>query len=228
MPVPSLERRTFLERARRKYQEDLTPDGDAGRYLTETRHLSWDSVSYFRLGVVNDPLPGHESYRGMLAIPYIAPNGDTLQIRFRRLFGEGPKFKTMPGDIPRPYNTPDLEKFSNDIWITEGEPDTWILHQLGLPSVAIPGATVWRPEWKYIFAQYRTIYVPCDGDEAGYKFGQMLAEVMSNVRPIDMGKYETLDRTGEDDYTQIENSHDVNSYYIQEGAEATLKKVGAQ
>lgn len=216
--MPSPERRTFLESARKKYQETLTPESDAGQYLTKTRGLSWDSVSYFRLGVVDDPLPGHEDYSGMLSIPYLAPNGDTLQVRFRRLSGEGPKFRTMTGDKPRPYNTAALERHSLDLWLTEGEPDTWILHQLGLPANGIPGATVWKSEWKHIYEPYRTVYVPFDGDDAGRKFGKMIAEQLSNARPIDMGTF--VDEEGE-------KSHDVNSYFIHEGAEATLKKVGA-
>lgn len=220
MPVPSPERRTFLELARKNYQATLTPEHAAGQYLVTTRGLSWDSVAYFRLGVVEDPLPGHEAYKGMLAIPYLAPNGDTLTIRFRRLGTEGPKFQTLPGDKPRPYNTSALERHSQDIWITEGEPDTWILHQLGLPSNGMPGATVWKPDWKHIYAPYRTVYVPTDGDDAGKKFGRMLVEHLENVRPIDMGTY--TDGDG------VVMGHDVNSYFIEHGPEATLKKVGAK
>lgn len=220
MPVPSPERRKFSESARKRYQETLAPDDAEGLYLTKTRGLSWDSVSYFRLGVVRDPLPGHEDYVGMLAIPYLAPNGDTLTIRFRNLTGNGPKFRTLPGDKPRPYNTSALERHSADIWIPEGEPDTWILHQLGLPSCGLPGATTWKSEWKHIFAPYRTVYVPMDGDVAGRKFGEKIAESLSNARLIDMGKY--VDSDGE------EKSHDVNSYFLENGPEATLKKVGAK
>lgn len=156
----------------------------------------------------------------MLVIPYIAPNGDTLQIRFRRLAGEGPKFRTMPGDKPRPYNTASLERHSLDLWITEGEPDTWVLQELGIPSCAIPGATVWHESWKYIFQPYRFVYVPFDGDDAGRKFGRMIVDKVSNARPIDMGTF--IDDEG------VEKSHDVNSYWLVHGDEATLRKVGAK
>lgn len=218
MPVPSQERRTFLERARKRYQESLTPESDAGQYLMKTRGLLWANANYFRLGVVNDPLPGHEEFQGMLCIPYLAPNGDTLTLRFRRLGDEGPKYRSMHGDTPRPYNTPALERHSLDFWLLEGEPDTWISHQLGLPCNGYGGANTWKSYFRHIYAQYRTVFVPCDGDKAGKDFGRSIAKDLPNARVIDMGTY--LDDEGE------ERSHDVNSFFLLEGPEATLRKVG--
>lgn len=217
MPVPSQERRTFLESARKRYQEALPDNPDVAEYLTKTRGLSWDSVNYFRLGVVEDPLPSHEHYQGMLAIPYIAPNGDTLSIRFRNLADTGPKYLTMPGDKPRPFNTPSIERHAVNICLTEGEIDTMILHQLGLPAIGIPGAKVWKKEWSLIFKPYRIVYVFTDGDTAGREFGQMIAGELSNARIIDMGTY--IDQDGNT------VSHDVNTRYLVEGADAILRKV---
>lgn len=217
MPVPSQERRTFLASARKKYQEALPDNPDVVEYLTKTRGLSMDSVNYFRLGVVDDPLPGNEAYKGMLSIPYTAPNGDTLSIRFRNLADIGPKYLTMPGDKPRPFNTPAVERHSVNICLTEGEIDTMILHQLGLPSMGIPGAKVWKKEWGLILRPYRTVFVFTDGDVAGRDFGKMIAEELPNVRIIDMGTY--IDQDG------IEKSHDVNTKYLVEGADVLLRKV---
>lgn len=220
MPVPSKERREFLEKARLTYQENLTDDAAVIDYLATTRGLSWDSVQYFRLGVVKDPLPGHEGYAGKLAIPYIAPNGDTLSIRFRQPndeYGNGPKYLTVPGDKPRPFNTSSIERHSDIMCMTEGEIDTMTLHQLGLPSIGIPGANVWKTEWPLIFNPYRTVYVFTDGDDAGKKFGEMIADCLSNARIISMGKY--IDEDGN------EKSCDVNKRYLLEGADAILRKV---
>jgi len=36
----------------------------------------------FHLGVVVDPLPGHEQFLGRVAIPYVTPSG-VVDIRFR-------------------------------------------------------------------------------------------------------------------------------------------------
>ncbi|GAA2687772.1 toprim domain-containing protein [Nonomuraea recticatena] len=219
MPVPSKERRTFLESARKTYQEALTEDAFAVDYLTTTRGLSWDSVTYFRLGVVGDPLPGHEAYKGMLAIPYIAPNGDTLSIRFRNLRDNGPKYLTLPGDKPRPYNTAAIERYTSAMWITEGEIDSITLHEVGVPAIGIPGANTWRNDWALIFKPYQEVLIPVDGDDAGHKFGRGIAEQLENARVIDMGTY--IDDNGE------ERSHDVNSFFVMHGQEALLRKVGA-
>lgn len=182
------------------------------------RGLSADSVHYFRLGVADDPLPGHEAYRGMLSIPYLAPNGDTLSIRFRRLNGDGPKYLTMPGDKPRPFNTSSIERHAVNICLTEGEFDTMILHQLGLPSIGIPGVRSWKEEWCHIFTPYKTVYGFIDGDAPGREFGKKMGELLPNFRGIDMGSYQ--------DGEGNEISLDVNSTFLQiNGANIILGKV---
>lgn len=208
MPVPSKERRKFLEQARKQYQEDLRDDAPAVDYLTTTRGLSWDNVTYFRVGVVGNPLPGHENYRGMLAIPYTAPNGDTLSIRFRRLNGDGAKYLTAPGDKPRLFNTSSIERHSDIICVTEGEFDAMVLNQVGLPAMGVPGANTWRKEWTLILKPYRTVYIFIDGDDPGRQFGKTIAEGLSNARIIDLG-----------------DGMDVNSYFLENGAEEIMKKV---
>jgi len=217
MPVPSQERRAFLERARKSYQEQMNTAPAVVEYLTKTRGLSEASVAYFRLGAVVDPLPSHEAYRGMIAIPYTAPNGDTLSIRFRRIEGDGAKYLTMPGDKPRPFNTSSIERHTDFICMTEGEFDSMIAHQIGLPAIGIPGVQTWKDDWGLIFAPYRTVYGLCDGDEAGRDFGKRIAEKLPNFRMIDMGRHITPD--GED------ISVDVNTAYLLHGTEWLLKKV---
>lgn len=45
---------------------------------------SRDSATYFRVGVVDQPLPGHEQYRGWLCIPYLTRTGP-VGLKFRCL-----------------------------------------------------------------------------------------------------------------------------------------------
>jgi DNA primase len=144
----------------------------------------------------------------MLSIPYTAPNGDTLSIRFRRLQGDGPKYLTAPGDKPRLFNTPAVERYSDIMCITEGEFDTMILSQAGLPAMGVPGAQAWKKEWFLILKPYRTIYIFVDGDDPGRKFGQMIAEKLSNARIIELG-----------------DGMDVSSFYLENDADAILRKV---
>ncbi|MEU1881931.1 toprim domain-containing protein [Streptosporangium sp. NPDC020072] len=209
MPVPSSERRTFLEKARKRYQADLLEDAFAVDYLTTSRYMEWDNVTYFRLGVVGNPLPGHEAYKGMLSIPYMAPDGDTLDIRFKRLVGDGPKYLTTPGSKPRPFNTSAIEAHSDVMVLQEGEFDTMTWRQCGVPAIGVPGVDSWRPEWALIFKPYRSVIVPMDGDEPGRKFGATIAKALSNAHPVDLG-----------------DGMDSNDFYGQYGKDALLEKVG--
>lgn len=146
----------------------------------------------FRLGYVRDPLPGHEMYKGMLAIPYLRQDitGDwsVVSLRFRCIenhthAGHG-KYNTMPGDRPRLYNTRSLVRAHDTIAICEGELDTITAMACGIDAVGVPGATAWQPHFREAFYGYETVFVLCDGDEAGHKFGRSIAESLPNAKVI--------------------------------------------
>lgn len=158
-------------------------------------------------------MPGHEKYHGMIAIPYLSPDGWTLQIRFRRIGdGDGPKYLSVPGAPPRLYNTRTLDDSYTEIFVTEGEPDTWIATQCGLPAVGIPGVSSWCPEWALPLLQYDAVYLLADNDDKGQgaKLGERMAADLPNLRIILMPE-----------------GHDVNSFVLSEGADALLERVGA-
>lgn len=167
------------------------PGSQAEEHLAE-RGLLGDALAEqtakFRLGYVGDPLPGFEKYQGMLAIPYLRwhprHGWGCVSLRFRRLGEDGPKYRTMPGDRPRLYNTPALNLPVREVGITEGEMDAITATVCGLPTVGVPGAQAWRPHFAELFRGYRTVYVFTDGDEPGDKFGESLASAMSNVKVI--------------------------------------------
>src|SRR5690606_13663290 len=105
--------RDFLREAAQKYHASL--DGSPAAEHLEKRGMmgaARPKVDEFLLGYVDDPLPGHESYKGMLAIPYIRPTFDgellVATIRFRCLLDHEHefhgKYNTMPGDRRRMYN----------------------------------------------------------------------------------------------------------------------------
>ena len=74
----SSSQRQFLLQATQRYASKIELAKD---YLAN-RSLSVEEASIFHLGVVDEPLPGHEPYKGRLAIPYITPSG-VVDIRFR-------------------------------------------------------------------------------------------------------------------------------------------------
>lgn len=207
-PVPSNSLRAFLEEASERYHKCL-PESPAAEYLTELRGLMPETIELFGLGYVSDPLPGHESMIGRIAIPYRTPDGSVTSIRFRKV-GDGNKHKkylSMANDVPRIYNAPALEEAKTGIVICEGEIDTMTSEQVGFPSVGIPGATAWQRPWYRLFMQYGVVYMFHDDDPAGLKLAETIGAQLDNLRPIPM--------TG----------GDVNSFVRQNGPDALRAKV---
>lgn len=201
IPSPSL--KAFLEKASEKYHNDLT--SDAIEYLEE-RGLTEETIQRFRLGSVSEPLPGHDKYRDRISIPYLTSHGVT-SIRFRLLHGDGPKYLGPDGDPPRIYNPGALELGTSGICIAEGEFDCMIAAQVGLPCIGLPGATAWNKVMALLLEGYPQVVLLQDDDDAGEKMASKLAKFLKNLRPVVM--------TG----------GDVNSFYLEHGAEALRRKV---
>ncbi|MGZ6054498.1 MAG: toprim domain-containing protein [Isosphaeraceae bacterium] len=167
----------------------------------------------FLLGYVAEPLPGHEMYRGMLAIPYLRWSQESgwtvVSIRFRRLTGDdGNKYQTVAGDRPRLYNTMALLKISPIVAITEGEFDAITAQVCGVPAVGVPGAQAWKPYFREPFLGYKEVFVLADGDEPGMQFANTVAKTLHNAKVIPMPPGE-----------------DVNSLVISQGKPALLERI---
>ncbi len=184
----------FLREATSRYHQSFqgSPADEhlvkRGLGLESTR----DKLNRFRLGYVADPLPGHEMYRGFLAIPYLRWSQDhgwsVVSIRFRCLkdhehTGHG-KYMTVAGDRPRLYNTLDLLKQSPVVAITEGEIDAVTAHICGIPTVGVPGSQAWQTHFREPFLGYREVFVLADGDEAGMTFAHTVAGSLPNAKII--------------------------------------------
>jgi hypothetical protein len=119
------------------------------------------------------------------------------------------------------------------MFVTEGEPDTWMATQCGLPAIGVPGVEAWREEWELPLLQYDTVYIladndplqkrkncrrcadkglaECEGHKVGNEAAEKLAGKLPNARVILM-----------------DEGHDVNSLVLAHGPEALLRKVGMQ
>lgn len=208
MLVPSDAQRRFLEKASKEYHEQLAQVPAAVTYLMDERGLTEEVIERFRLGVVADPLPGHEQYRGKLVIPYLTNYG-IAAIRFRRLGdSDGTKYLSMAGDPPRIYNPAALGRGTVGICVAEGELDCITAEMCGLPCIGLPGANSWIPIWARLLAQYDQVMLLCDDDEAGRGLADKLSkDLPHNLRPVTM------------------DEGDVNSFFLQHGREALRKKV---
>jgi len=190
--------RQFLLQATQRYASKIELAKD---YLS-SRHLSVEEASTFHLGVVEDPLPGHEAYKGRLAIPYITPSG-VVDIRFRAMSNEDPKYMGLVGAKTTVFNTQACFVADKYICVTEGEFDCIMMSVKTMhPTIGIPGANNWKPHYAKILDDFDVVIVLADGDPAGLEFGKKISRELGNVNIISMP-----------------DGEDVNSMMIKMGSE---------
>jgi DNA primase len=193
----SEEQRKLLEQTTKHYEQDISL---AEGYLA-SRGLSLLDARRHRLGVVKRPIVGHEQYEGRLSIPYITPAG-VVDIRFRTINHEEPKYLGLPGAETRLYNVGAYFEATDHIAICEGEIDTITLSSINIPAIGIPGVKGIKRHYYKIFSDFPTVYVFADGDQPGRDFAKDLAKKLSGVVIITMP-----------------DGEDVNSMFIKHGEE---------
>lgn len=201
----SQEQKKLLELATSHYQKAIHL---AENYLA-SRGLSLEDAQNFRLGVVSEPIVGHEQYEGRLAIPYISPAG-VVDIRFRAINHEEPKYLGLPGSETRLYNVCSYFKATDWIAVCEGEIDTITLSKLGIPAVGVPGVKNIKSHHYRILSDFQRIYVFADGDPAGKEFTKDLSRRVPGIIPI-----------------SIPEGEDVNSLFTKQGSQWFEGKVAA-
>ena len=180
--------RQFLLRATQQYALQIEA---AEKYL-ETRQLSVEEARRFHLGVVVDPLPGHEAFKGRLAIPYVTPSG-VVDIRFRAMGDVDPKYMGMIGAKTTMFNTSACFAASKYICVTEGEFDCIMMSvKTNHPTVGIPGANNWKTHYTRILDDFDMVIVLTDGDTAGAEFGKKITRELPNANVIPMPEGEDV------------------------------------
>lgn len=195
----------LLGQATAKYAANIYQAED---YL-RNRGITMEVARLARLGVVVEPETGHEAFIGRLAIPYLTKTG-VVDIRFRSLNpAVEPKYMGMTGAETKMFNVLDIEKAGDYIGICEGELDTVTMSSLiGIPCVGVPGANSWKKHYTRLLADFERVFVFADGDQPGKEFATSLArELPVTIIPCPDG-------------------HDVNSMFVQEGANYFRQKVG--
>lgn len=196
--------KTSLGNAAKHYAQNIHL---AEEYLAG-RGLSLQIARRAGLGVVDEPHIGHEQYRGRLSIPYITLTG-VVDVRFRALGLQEPKYMGLPGAKTHMYNTRAITEAGDYIAVCEGELDTITLHHaVGIPAVGVPGAASWKEHYRRLLQDFDKIYVFADGDKAGHDFARHLAREVQGVVIIPMPEGE-----------------DVNSMYLKEGPAFFKEKI---
>ena len=196
----------LLGRATEKYGASIYRAED---YL-KNRGIPIEVARLASLGVVEEPEVGHEQYIGRLAIPYITKTG-VVDLRFRSLNpAVEPKYMGLTGAETKMYNVLDIEKANNFIGVCEGELDTVTMSGcIGIPCIGVPGANSWKKHYTRLLADFERVFVFADGDQPGTEFARSLAREL----PVTI--------------IQLPDGHDVNSMFVQEGADYFHSRVNA-
>ena len=201
----SKSQKELLEKATESYAQNLQ---EIVPYL-QSRGITEQTATMFRLGFVREPEMGHEPYVGKLAIPYLTPTG-VIDIRFRSLNSDGgPKYMSRPGATTHIYNINALGNDSDVLAICEGELDTVVATQAGFSAVGLPGANNWKSFYNRVLADWSKVVLLCDGDNAGREMAKHLSRELDNVFPVFMPE-----------------GQDVNDVYLAEGADGLRKRAG--
>lgn len=211
-----------------KLYHEMYQGSPAEEYIT-ARGLA-SVAGRFGLGYVHSAPPGHERYRGHLAIPYMRPAGGdngVATVRFRcikdecirdsdgsYLFEKGEKerhqhgkYQSIPGDPPRLFNTTALIVESRSVVVVEGEADAMSWEVAGVPSVGMPGTGTWRDYWHPAFYGYENVFLIAE-DQAGQDCMDALAADMPNSKVIQLPDI------------------DSNRLLLEQGPEALRERIG--
>lgn len=205
----------FLMEATSRYHANLK--GSVAEEYLEGRGLTGPNLGKFRLGLVSDPLPGHDMYVGWLAIPYLryspGKGWSVISMRFRCIedhdHGRHGKYMADVGSGVHAFNTLDIVKNDNEMCICEGELDALAASINGIPAVGIPGRENWKTHFARMFVGYEDVFILADGDQAGRDFAFDVKKTLPNGRIINMFEGE-----------------DVNSMIQKFGKNSVLKKMG--
>lgn len=205
--------REALEEAVSSYEVALGHDVGAARALL-ARGIEESTAVINRLGVVGKPEPGHERFRGWLAIPYLDHEHKPLTVRFRCLEQHDHrehfhgKYMSITDDPSRVFNIGAIHRAQDTIHVTEGELDAVILGQLGLDAVAIPGASGFQGHHRRMLAGFSRTWVWGDPDEAGGQFTNKVCHMLRSAKGVRL-------RDG-----------DVTETYLRGGASAIYDLIG--
>jgi hypothetical protein len=207
----SKEQRRSLERATLRYSEHL----DVAAEWLAGRGLDVEAARSKAFGVVIDPIPGHESRRGRLAIPYLT-NAGPVNMTFRCLedhnckevTGFHEKYMTQKGVGANLWGVQCVSWADEWIVLTEGELDAFTWQQIGFPALGVSGAEKWKDHWTYLLEDFSRVYVISEGDKAGDGFWDLVSSQVTNTIKV-----------------KLPDGEDSNSLFAKHGADALIGRI---
>ncbi len=196
----------IYEIAAQYYEDRLLEHPDAYKYLADKRGLHDATIRQARLGWADgglcnyliqkgfDPEDmkstglvnryGEDFFHNQITFPYME-HGIARSIRGK---GIGKKTISLPGELPIPYGL-DTAIGEKTVSICEGEIDTLTMHQMGFPTIGIPGALSFKADWVDYLDEAKRIYTILDRDKAGKAGAEKIATTLGpRVRVVELPK----------------------------------------
>ena len=155
-------------------------------------------------------------YEGWISIPYFTALDICVGFKFRRLDDMKPKYGAPIGQKSHLYNVVATMENTYRIVICEGEFDTIIMNEAGVPAVGVPGVAAWKPFYPKLFSGFDVIYIIGDNDtredkdtNPGAEFARRVASEVLNGQIV-----------------QLPPGMDITDFYLAEGKEALVNLVG--
>ena len=134
-------------------------NGAARRFLFAERKIDWRVVNWCRLTSWTD-----KKGINWLQIPYFDTDGRLIGIQNRNLDykkeQDAPRFRFPYGARCSIYNLPVVKRLKSGdrLFITEGCSDCWAMLSAGHKAIAIPSATLLKPEDKQLLTDIGRLY----------------------------------------------------------------------
>ena len=162
-------------------------NGAARRFLFEERKIDWRVVNWCRLTSWTD-----KKGINWLQIPYFDTEGRLIGIQNRNLDykkeQDAPRFRFPYGARCSIYNLPVIRRLKpgERLFITEGCSDCWAMLSAGHKAIAIPSATLLKPEDKQLLTdierEYRVeFHMFPDQDVPGESLFMQLKEMLPHL-----------------------------------------------
>lgn len=208
LELPSDSVRECLEQATSQYEADLV--GSPAEAHLAARGIPLATARTYRLGYVASPIPGDEDMKGRLAIPYQTTMGGVVNMRFRALQGDGPRYLSHAGTHNYLFNVRALHRATDTIAVCEGELDTVVADGLcDIHAIGVAGASNWMKHYPLLLEDYRRVVVLADGDAAGREFAKKVVSTLNNAVAVPMP-----------------DGADVNEVFLSEGPDAIRRRAG--
>ena len=126
--------------------------------------------------------------RDGLLILYANEDREVVAIRKRADWRE---FRWEPNSEIVPYGLWKHWPYDKNIYLVEGESDAHTLWHHHIPALGIPGASMWRDDWRQYTAHHRRVVIREPGD-GGALFVRSLAESYGGIHYATMEPYKDV------------------------------------